>query len=273
MASELLDPQTASANDQQRATNVVRTGPRGATPVLLIHAASLDLTYRDQQIAELAVDHDVIAFDLPGHGATEGSAADWTRTTLSSFVANVALAAGAPRAHVVGLSLGGLIGQVFALDHPERVASLSLIDTAFTSAPAARESLRTRGATARSGGVEAVLEPLIAPWFTAEFVRRRPDVMDRVRRTLRAHDAEVHGAMWDFIGGFDVVEELERLRCPTLVIVGDRDETTPVQTAAALCDAVADARPRVIPNAAHMPPLERTDLVNRHLRAFLATLA
>ena len=48
--------------------NVVRTGPRGGTPLVLLHAAGLDLTYRDHQIGALSADHDVVALDLPGHG-------------------------------------------------------------------------------------------------------------------------------------------------------------------------------------------------------------
>ena len=154
------------------------------TPVLLIHAAGLDLTYWDRQIAALAPDYDVIAFDLPGRGGTQGSPGDWTRESLSNFVADVVSTASVERTH-----------------------------------------------------------------------------------------PQVHGAMWDFVGGVDVEREPERVRCPTLVMVGDQDEVTPVEVAADLRDALPDARLRVIPNAAHVPPIERPDLVNECLRAFLATAA
>jgi len=65
--------------------NVARTGPRGGTPVVLIHAAGLDLTYWDVEIAALSVDRDVIAFDLPRHGRSPGTAETgvWTVSAQS----------------------------------------------------------------------------------------------------------------------------------------------------------------------------------------------
>lgn len=59
-----------------RPINLVRTGPRGGAPVILIHPAGLDLSYWDRQIEALRDQHDVVAFDLPGHGRTPGTPAD-----------------------------------------------------------------------------------------------------------------------------------------------------------------------------------------------------
>jgi 3-oxoadipate enol-lactonase len=119
----------------------------------------------------------------------------------------------------------------------------------------------------------SVIEPMIAPWFTAATVARRPDLIDRVRKTLLADNPQLHGAMWDFIAGFDVLHDLPSLTCPTLVMVGDQDETTPATTATSLRDAVKGARLRVVVNAAHLASIEQPETVNRHLLSFLATIA
>ena len=132
--------------------------------------------------------------------------------------------------------------------------------------------MRARGATVRAEGMAAVIEPMIAPWFTSETVAGRPDLLDRIRKTLLAGDPKLHAAMWDFIADFEALDALASVACPTLVIVGDRDETTPVAAAVTLPEAVPGADLRVVANAAHLAALERPEIVNGHLLSFLATI-
>lgn len=150
---------------------------------------------------------------------------------------------------------------------------LTLIDTAATFTDGARAAMRATGAAARDLGMPSVIEPMIAPWFTAAAVARRPDLMDRVRKTRLADDPQVHGAMWDLIASFDDLHDLPSLTCPTLVMVGDQDETTPAATAASLRDAVKGARLRIVANAAHLATIDQPKIDNRHLLSFLATIA
>ena len=107
--------------------NLVRTGPRGRAPVILVHPVGLDLTYWGAQIEALGEDHDVVAFDLPGHGASPGSPADWTLDQATEVLAQVVRSTGEGGAHLVGLSVGGMISQAGAgaarlgpLAHPDR---------------------------------------------------------------------------------------------------------------------------------------------------------
>jgi len=132
--------------------------------------------------------------------------------------------------------------------------------------------MRARGATVRAEGMAAVIEPMIAPCFTSETVAGRPDLLDRIRKTLLAGDPKLHAAMWDFIADFEALDALASVACPTLVIVGDRDETTPVAAAVTLPEAVPGADLRVVANAAHLAALERPEIVNGHLLSFLATI-
>lgn len=252
--------------------NVVRTGPRGGIPVVLIHAAGLDLTYWDVQIAGLSGDHDVVAFDLPGHGRSPGTAEDWSIDRIGTIAGRISASIGVERVHLVGISLGGMLAQACVLAQPSQIASLTLIDTAATFSDIARAGMHARGATVRAEGMAAVIEPMIAPWFTSETVAARPDLLDRIRKTLLADDPELHGAMWDFIADFEALDALAGIACPTLVIVGDRDETTPVATAATLRDAIPGADLRVIANTARLSTLERPGIVNGHILSFLSTV-
>ncbi|HEY0816345.1 MAG TPA: alpha/beta hydrolase, partial [Pseudonocardia sp.] len=107
--------------------------------------------------------------------------------------------------------------------------------------------------------------------MTAGTRSRRPELVDRVGKTLLGDDPLVHAAMWEMIAEFELVAALPRILCPTLVLVGEFDCSSPVAAARQLRDGIPDARLRVTPDAAHMSPLEKPDVVNAHLVDFLAS--
>ncbi len=215
----------------------------------------------------------MVAFDLPGHGSTPGSPEDWTLDKAAAVLAQVIRATGSEAAHLVGLSVGGMIAQALTLAEPALVHSLTLIDTAAAFPEAGRAGMRARAAMAREGGMQAVLPSTLERWFTPETVARRPDLIDRVCKTLLADDKLVHAAMWDMISGLDLVSQLHNMSCPTLILVGEHDPSSPPAAAHILQDNIAGAEMHVIPDASHMAPLEQPDVVNRHIKRFLAKVA
>lgn len=255
-----------------RSINMVRTGPRGGAPVVLIHPVGLDLSYWGGQIEALCDTYDVVAFDLPGHGRTPGSPADWTLDAAAGCLEQVIQLTGSGGAHLVGLSVGGMIAQALTLAKPGLVRSLTLIDTAAAFAEEGRSAMRTRAGMAREGGMQAVLRTTIERWFTPDTEARRPDLIDRVSKTLLADDPLVHAAMWDMISALDLVPQLHRITCPTLVLVGEFDPSSPPAAARVLRDNIAGAQMHVIPQASHMAPLEKPDAINAHLTRFLGTI-
>lgn len=252
-----------------RPINTVRTGPRGSPPVVLVHPVGLDLSYWGAQIEALCDTHDVVAFDLPGHGATPGSPADWTLDHAADVLAQVVRSTGSDSAHLVGLSVGGMIAQALTLAQPDMVHSLTLIDTAAAFAEEGRAGMRARARMAREGGMQAVLPSTIERWFMRETVARRPDLIDRVTKTLLADDPLVHAAMWDMISALDLVSDLKRIACRTLILVGEHDPSSPPAAARILQQNIAGADLHVIADASHMAPLEKPDVVNAYLKAFL----
>ena len=251
--------------------NWVKTGPGNARSVVLIHPVGYDLTYWDWQIEALRDDFDVIAFDLPGHGLSTGGRADSGFEEQVAAVEHVVELAGAGALRVVGISFGGMIAQAFALARPDRVRSLSLIGTASTFSEAARAGMRARAASVREDGMRAVLQSSLQRWFTPETVANRPDLIDRVSKTLLGDDPEVHAAMWDMIAGFDVHGRLHEIGCPTLVMVGELDPSTPPAAASALAEGIKGAELVVLPKTSHIVTLEAPGAVNAALIRFLAS--
>ena len=255
-----------------RSINTVRTGPRGGAPTILVHPVGLELSYWGGQIEALCDTYDVVAFDLPGHGRTPGSPADWTLDAAARCLEHVVRSTSTGPAHLVGLSVGGMIAQALTLAQPDLVRSLTLIDTAAAFAEEGRAAMRSRAKMAREGGMQAVLRTTIERWFTPDTAARRPDLIDRVTKTLLADDPLVHAAMWDMISALDLVSQLHRIACPTLVLVGEFDPSSPPAAARVLRDNIAGAQMHVIPQASHMAPLEKPDAINAHLTRFLATI-
>ena len=249
--------------------NIVRTGPRGAPPVVLVHPVGLDLTYWGEQIEALCGEHDVIAYDLPGHGSSPGSPADWTLDQASDTLAQVVRSVGSAGAHLVGLSVGGMISQAMTLAQPGLVRSLTLIDTAAAFTDEGRAGMRVRARMARDGGMRAVLPSTLQRWFTDATMSRRPDLIDRVTKTLLADDPLVHAAMWDMISALDLVTQLHRIVCPTLILVGEHDPSSPPSAARVLQQNIAGAEIHIIQDASHMAPLEKPEAINSHLLEFL----
>ena len=88
-------------------------------------------------------------------------------------------------------------------------------------------------------------------------------------KTLLADDPLVHAAMWDMISALDLVAQLPRIRCPTLILVGEHDPSSPPSAARVLQENIAGAEMHVIPDASHMAPLEQPDVINAYLLDFL----
>ncbi len=252
--------------------NHVRTGPRGGGTVLLLHSAGLDLTYWDRQIEALSPDYDVVAVDLRGHGRSAGPPPVWTFEAEAAELAETIGGLGVGPVHVVGVSYGSMAAQWLAVTAPGWVRSLTLIGAAATFNDPARAALRARGAAVAAGGMAAALGS-IAGWLSAETRARRPDLVERITKTLLADDAAAYAGLWPRVAGLDLLGRLAGVRCPTLAVVCEADASTPPAAAAAMVERIAGARRVVLPGGAHLAHLEAPAAVNATLREFLATVA
>jgi 3-oxoadipate enol-lactonase len=251
----------------------IKTGRPSTVPVVLIHALGLDLTYWDHQIETLRKNHEEIAFDLPGHGESGGSPEDWKLEALCSMLKDTISKTGASSAHLVGLSVGSMIAQAFALAEPTMVQSLTLMGSAATFTTETRDFLRGLGKLTLDGGMEAIVASSMPYWFAAATKEQRPDILDRTARTLRQNNTALQAAAWEMIADYSVDSELHRINCPTLILVGDQDGNTPPQASELLAKLILRSELHVIPGAGHMLPFEAPNVVNEHLLAFLQRAA
>jgi 3-oxoadipate enol-lactonase len=242
----------------------------GEGPVVtLSHSLGCNLSMWDDQARALRGRYRVLRFDTRGHGQTGAPAGPYTLDQMAEDLHGLLTGLGIAETHFVGLSMGGMIGQVFALSRPEMIRSLALCDTTSRypkdGAPVWEERIRT----VEAKGMEPMVEPTLERWFTAPFRERRRDVVERVRVMLRSTPPQGYIGCCHAIPQIDVTGRLGAVRCPALVIVGEEDPGTPVEMARAIQAALLSAELAILRSAAHLSNMEQPEEFNRVLLGFL----
>jgi 3-oxoadipate enol-lactonase len=223
--------------------------------VVLCGSLGSDASLWEPQRAALGEDRTVVV-EHPGHGGAPVADATSLRALAELALKHVA----AERFAFVGLSLGGAIGMQLALDVPDRIERLVL---ACTSARFGEpQQWLDRAATVRSEGLEAIVDAVLARWFTTA-----PD--ERWREVFLATDAEGYARCCEALAGWDARAAIGRIRVPTLAIAGRLDPSTPPAHLEQIAGAIPGARLEVLDDAAHLANVERAAEFNRLLEEWL----
>lgn len=244
-------------------------GPAGAPVVVMSHSLAAHVGMWEDQLPILS-DYRVLRYDTRGHGGTDAPEGEYTLGQLAGDLLGLLDALRVEKAHFVGLSMGGMVGQTAALRDPGRFLTLSLCDTSSRVPPEGRALWSERIAAARSGGMESLVASTIDRWFSAGFQAAAPERVERVREMIRATPVAGYCGCCAAIRDLDVTERLAEIRVPTLLVVGEHDPGTPVAAHEVIRDRVEGARLVVIDDALHFTNVERTDAFNAALGGFLA---
>ncbi len=245
-------------------------GSPDAPVVVLANSLGADMTMWSEQAEALAKDYRVVRFDARGHGRTEATDGDYTLDLLADDVLLLLDALGIERMNFVGLSLGGMVGQVLAARAPERVSSLVLCAT-FASAPSDVWDERARAA--RSTGTGPLVEATVERWLTPAFRAARPDVADAVRRMVGGTSAEGYAGCAAAIRDMNLEGVAEQISAPTLLIAAAQDISAPPETMLALRRRIKGAQFALIEDAAHLFTMEQPDRATRLIAGFLDEFA
>lgn len=241
-------------------------GDEGKPSLLLLNSLGTDHAMWDAVMAFLLRDFRVLRMDTRGHGASDVPKGDYTLSMLARDAVAVLDAAGVARAHVCGLSMGGMTALELASEHPERVER---IIGANTSAQMSSDLMRERAALVRQKGMQAVLDAVIGRFFTQSFRDRKPPLLGSTRATLLATEPEGYAACCMAIAGMKLKDKLGRVKAPLLVINGAQDiSTPPAEHGELIAKAVAGASSVMI-DAAHLSAIEQPEAFAGAVVAFL----
>jgi 3-oxoadipate enol-lactonase len=169
-----------------------------------------------------------------------------------------------------GVSLGGMVGMWLAANAPERISRLGLCCTSAYLPPASMWAQRAE--TARSEGTAALVDGVMARWFTAAYIRQSPDSVATVAAMLKATDPEGYAGCAEAIGAMDLRAAIAAITAPTLIIAATGDPTSPPWHAAQIASAIPGARLIVVRGAAHLANYEAPGRITAALQAHLAPL-
>ncbi len=260
----------ASANGIS--TNYMLEGPAHAPVVTLSHSLATDLSMWDPTVPALKDRFRVLRYETRGHGRTDAPKGAYTLDQLADDALGLLGALGIERTHWVGLSMGGMIGQTLALKAPQVFASLSLCDTSSRVPAEAKPAWQDRIRTAESQGMEPLVEPTLARWFTEPFRNSRKDVIGAVATMIRNTPPAGYAGCCHAISSLDLTDRIHAIKMPAIAIVGEDDPGTPVAAHKVIHERIAGCRLEVIPRAAHLSNIEQPDAFNKALTSFLFAL-
>jgi len=246
----------------------------GGEPLVLIMGFGGDHLAWGLQVRAFAERYRVVAFDNRGAGESDAPDVPYTTRMLADDTAELMQALGIARAHVIGLSMGGMIAQELALNHPERVRTLQLHATlarpdAYVLAIGdAWRAIRPRVTP------EAWMRTLALWLFAPATYAERPGVVETmVQMSLASpHPLTETGFLrqGDAVRAHDALDRLARIGCPTLVSVAEEDILVPPRFSRELAERIPGAELRILAGAGHGCLWERPDLFNATCLEFLA---
>ena len=234
--------------------HVETAGPQGAPAVVLLNSIGSTLGMWDAQVGALSEQFRVVRVDTRGHG--ESPPAPGTSTSIADLGTDVLAVLdrlGIDRAHVAGVSLGGMTAMWLAAHQPARVARLAVLCSSANPTPVS--TWIERAATVRAGGTAAIADAVVARWITPELATRDPELRQRLVAMVAGADAETYAQGCDVLATLDLRPDLSRIATPTLVVAGAADVALPLAHSETIAAGIAGARLAVVP-AAHIAPVE-----------------
>lgn len=236
----------------------VKEGTEGAPSIVLVHGAGGSRLHWPAQLRHVS-GATVYSLDLPGHGRSEGLGC----TTIEQYASTVVALLddrGIRSAGIVGHSMGGAVAQQLVLQQPDRVSQLVLVATG--------ARLRVAPAILRliQEDFDAVVDVITQKAWSSE---ADPTLKELGREALRDAGPEVVLRDFTACDRFDVMDHLDDIEVPALVIGGEADQLTPIKYSEFLHQRLPDARLVTIPRAGHMVMLERPNKVGGAVREFV----
>ena len=212
----------------------------------------------------------VLRYDHRGHGRSGVPEGLYSMKQLTDDAMGLIHALDLSPLHFCGLSMGGMVGQMLGANFGNHLKSLILCSTSAHMPPIELWNERIHSVT--QDGMSVVVDATIDRWFTKAGQERMPSEIDKVRKMVLNTSAKGFCACCAAIRDMDLRKTNASVSSETLVVVGEHDPATPVSAAKEIHGRIEGSRLEIISEAAHFLNVEQTDLFNRTLMDFLASV-
>jgi 3-oxoadipate enol-lactonase len=242
-------------------------GAAGHPVVMMSNGLMTNMGMWNPTISALKDRFQILRYDTRGHGSTSVTPGPYSIELLADDAIGLMDALDIREAHIMGLSMGGMVAQQIGARYPNRTLSLLLCNTASEMPPRSLWEERLR--IAHTQGVAALADSTIRRWFTASFIERSPQIIEKIREMILATPLEGYLSCATAIRDMAQTTLLLKIKAPTLIVTGRQDPATTVEQSMVLNRMIDTSRMGVIENAAHLSNIEQPEIFNREIRGFL----
>jgi 3-oxoadipate enol-lactonase len=247
-------------------------GAERAPVVTLSHSLATNLSMWEPQMEALLKSYRVLRYDTRGHGKTETPQGVYSLQMLAEDALGLLRALGIEKTIFMGISMGGMIGQVLGLMASEALSGLILCDTSSRIPAEARPVWSERIETVQKKGMESQVESTIERWFTPGYRDKNPEVVKRVESMIRATSVQGYIGCAHAIRELDLTEKIGDISVPTLILVGEDDPGTPVSASEEIQERIKGSELVVLKSAAHLSNIEQSEAFNKAVLGFLRSV-
>ena len=217
-------------------------------------------------------DGQLLAYDHRGHGKSVTSQGLITLQDLVNDAITLIEAWGRGPVVWIGLSLGGMVGQGLAIKRPDLVSGLILAHTTSKYPPEALAAWATRIEAVRNGGMSAVADMVVSRYLSDSFRESHPDATRALHEQLLHTDPAGYMACCHAVSQVDCLEQLNKIKCPTLILAGAQDIGAPPKMFQLMAQNIPHAQLHIFPKSAHLSPLEEPEAFRQVVRTFIQSL-
>jgi len=229
-------------------------GPADAPVLVLSNSLGSTRAMWDPQVPALAERYRVVTYDTRGHGASPVPEGPYNLDDLVDDLVALLDRLGAQRAHVAGVSLGGMTALRLAAREPQRVHRLAVLCSSAKTEPGA---FLDRAAAARADGTASFAPAVVERWLTPAFAAGHPDLVARLQAMVAGTPDEGYAACAEVVGRVDLLADLARITAPTLVVSGADDPALPPDHQRAIAEGIPGAELFSVSPGAHLANLEQ----------------
>jgi 3-oxoadipate enol-lactonase len=249
--------------------NYELSGKKESPVIVLSHSLASSLVMWNPQMDALNPHFQVLRYDIRGHGKSDVTPGPYTLELLAEDVIGLLDALDIDRVHFVGLSIGGMIGQSLALNHIHRLRSLALCDSASVIPQEAQPIWQERINKTLSKGMEAQVDETMERWFTPSFFKQSSPMLEIIRKQILTTPVLGYIGCAEAIRKLNYLDQLSKIKIPTLIMVGEDDPGTPVSASEAMHKRLSNSKLVILPSARHLSNIEQAEAFNATLLKFL----
>ena len=243
-------------------------GPDDAPTMVMINSLGTDLRMWDPQVALLRQNLRIIRYDCRGHGASDVPTGSYTIRQFGLDLLALFDYLQIERAHICGLSLGGVVALWTAAQYPERIARAVFANTA--ARIGTEETWNARIDAVRTGGMAAVRDAVVARFLSEGFRQRNPEIARQIGEMVEATNSRGYIGACEALRDANLQEMLATIHTPSLIIAGSLDESTPPAQSQELHSAIVGSELVIFNEVAHLSNVEQPDTFSKYVLSFLA---